>query len=138
MTTPALIAQLHAKFCALVPEGACVLMHREHDWWDWLKWRPDQPFTIQDLVAVVRYRRYLIAHGAQFPACLKFSYLIGRPDLFEEDLSMARAQPWPRTNREAVLEASGRPQVRPESQRPPKMAGPLVLEALSKLREALR
>lgn len=129
------IEALHTKFCALVPEGACVLMHREHDWWDWREWRKDQPFTVEDLVTVVRYRRALIAKGSQFPACLKFSYLVGRPDLFEEDLSMARAAPKPKTDRDKVLEASGRPAA-PE--KPPRMAAGLVLEALSKLREVIR
>jgi hypothetical protein len=79
------IQALHALFCRLLPESACVLnMHREHEWWEWLKWRPDQPFTEDDLGVVVSYRRALIAAKSQFVACLKFSYMIGRPDCFEE------------------------------------------------------
>lgn len=135
MTTQAQIAQLHAQFCLLVPESRCVLnMARERDWFDWRKHRPDEPFTEADLRAVVKYRRGLIAQGRQFDACLKFGYLIGRPDRFEEDLAMVRAAPKPKTDREAVLEASGRP-ARPEQ--PPKMAAPLFIAALAKLRQSL-
>lgn len=137
MTTQAQITDLHAEFCLLVPESRCVLNSgREHDWHDWLKFRGEaQAFTIADLRAVVAYRRALIAQQRQFPACLKFSYLVGRPDLFEEDLSMARAAPKPKTDRDKVLVASGRP---PGPERPAKLAEPLVQAALSRLRGAVR
>lgn len=140
MTPLAHIQSLHAEFCLLVPESRCVLNSgREHDWFDWRKFRGEaQAFTVADLRSVVAYRRALIARGSQYPACLKFSYLVGRPDLFEEDLSMARNSPLPRTNREAVLEASGRPQERPGTQKPLKLAEPLVQAALSRLRGAVR
>lgn len=132
------IEALHAEFCVLVPEGRCVLnAYRVREWFDWLKWREPEAFSIADLRSVVAYRRALIAQNRQFPACLKFSYLVGRPDLFEEDLSMARNAPPPRTNREMVLEATGRPG-RLGPQKPPRMAAGLVQEALGRLREALR
>lgn len=131
-----LINSLHLKFNALVPECACVLnMYREHEWWEWLKWREHLPFTEEDLRTVVDYRRKLISERRQFPACLKFSYLICRPDMFEEDLSMAKARPKPKTDRESVLEASGRP-TKPEN--PPKMAGPLLVASLRRLRESVQ
>ena len=136
-TTRAQIEALHSLMCSLAPEAKCVLnMYREHEWWEWLRWRPDQPFTEADLRLVVAYRRRLLAQGRQFPACMRFGYLIGRPDLFEEDLAMALAHHKPaRTDREAVLEASGRPQR--SDGNPTKMAAPLVQSALNRLREAV-
>jgi hypothetical protein len=118
-------------------------MSREHEWWQWLKWRADEPFNATDLATVVNYRRKLIAAKSQFPACLKFSYLVGRPDLFEEDLSMARAAPKPKSDRDSVLEASGRTT---EKEKPVKTAGPLsasvlnraqFLDSMRKLRDSL-
>lgn len=130
------IQALHSKFNELIPESKCILnMMRERDWWDWLKWRAHEPFTEADLELVVEYNRKLIAQKHQFPACMKFSYVVGKPNLFEEDLSMARAQLPKRTNRDEVLEATGRPS-RPET--PEKLAGPLAQAALDRLREAAR
>lgn len=130
------IVKLHAALGVLVPEAKCVLnMGRENDWWQWLKWRSDQPFTEADLKAVVKYRRGLISRGSQFPACLKFSHLIGRPDFFEEDLAMAKAQPRKRTDRDEVLEATGRSA---EVEKREKLADPLAQAALDRLREAAR
>lgn len=124
------IAHLHQTFCTIVPESQCTFnMAREHDWWNWLKWRPEQPFAPTDLARVVSYRRKLITAKSQFPACLKFSYLIGRPDLFEEDLSMALAAPKPKSDRDKVLEASGRI---PEPTKPPKEAGALAKSVLNR------
>lgn len=128
------IESLHGLFCKLVPEGVCVLnMYREHEWWQWHKWREAQPFTEQDLRAVIAYRRSELALGRQFPACMKFSYAIGRPDRFEEDLALAKARPKPLTDREQVLLATGRP---PKPEKRVQMAAPLAEAALKRLKEA--
>ena len=134
-STRARLESLHATLCQIAPEAKCVLnMYREHEWWEWLKWRPDQPFTEADLRTVVAYRRRLIAARSQFPACLRFGYLIGRPDMFEEDLAMAQARTHSKpTDREQVLQASGRAP-KPETRH--KLCGPLAMQALNRLREA--
>jgi hypothetical protein len=130
------IQALHALFCRLLPESACVLnQYREHEWFEWHRWRPDQPFTLEDLAAVVSFRRALIASKRQFQACLRFSYMIGRPDLFEEDLGLSRAVPKPPTDRDRVLAASGRPVYK---DKPAKMAEPLVAAALNRLRASVQ
>ena len=130
------IQLLHNRFNELVPESKCILnMMRERDWWDWLKWREHQPFTEDDLLAVVLFRRKLISERHQFMASLRFSYLVGRPNLFEEDLAMAKAQPRKRTDRDAVVEATGR-SAAPETRE--KLAGPLAQAALDRLRDAAR
>lgn len=134
------ISQLHEALGTLAPEAKCVLnMSREHDWWEWLKWRAQEPFTEQDLLVVVRYRRGLISKGSQFAACLKFSHLIGRPDFFEEDLAMARAQPPKQTDRDRVLKLTCRTSaVELQQEKREKLAGSLAQAALERLREAAR
>jgi len=137
-----LIPALHQTLCSMSPESACQLnMYREHEWFLWLQWRKPDPFTAQDLALVINYRRRLIPDKRQFPACLKFGHIVGRPDAFEEDLSMAiveqKARP-SQPDRDRMLMATGRPaQARAKAMKPAKLAAPLVMQAMNRLREAV-
>src|SRR5438093_8897499 len=84
------IERLHKCYNQLVPEGAVTFnMSREMTWKDWLMWRRDEPFTETDLNAVIQFRRVQIKAGRHYSSSLRFSYLIGSPDWFEETLAEA-------------------------------------------------
>jgi len=131
------IENFHRLFCQLLPEHHVGLnMHREYQWHEWMRWRKDEPFTPQDLRAVVAYRRHLIQNNRQFPGCLKFHNLIGGPDLFEEDLALARTHRVRRvSDKDRVLESSGRPA---RAEKPAQLAAPLVNKLMSDLKNAVK
>jgi hypothetical protein len=101
-----------------------------------MTWRKHEPFTQQDLRAVAIYRRNLIRDNRQFPACLKFHNLIGSPDLFEEDLAIARTHRERRvTDKDRVLESSGRPA---RVDKPAQLTAPLVNKLMTDLKNAAK
>lgn len=83
------IRDLHAAFNRLTGSELSYTFAREADWKLWLQQRPDRPFTVADLIAVVAHLKKEIFACARPVACLKFHNLIGRPDIFEQDLSDA-------------------------------------------------
>lgn len=80
----------------------------ERAWMEFLK-----VFTEADLVLVIQTLKRKIKSGDRRPGCLRFSNLIERLDLFDEELAMAKAQArnarQPLSNRDAILKATGRP-----------------------------
>jgi hypothetical protein len=88
---PESIANLHTAFVRLTGQDIALSMFREGQWATWLGFRREAPFTIADLAEVVSYLRREIRAGNRRAGALKFSNLIGNPDYFEEDLSLARS-----------------------------------------------
>lgn len=90
------IPALHGEYCRLTGQSIALNYTREAAWFEWLRWRRHQPYTVQDLQAVVGYLQQAIRKGDRRPACLAFRNLIGMPDWFEEDLALARQSLRPR------------------------------------------
>lgn len=105
------IAQLHSLYCQY--SGRQVRLDcsgaGESLWYAWLK----MGFTVEDLKTVIDYLRSGISKGTRNPGCLKFRNLIGDPLAFGDELAEAKAvlrnAIKPKTGRESVLEATGRP-----------------------------
>lgn len=100
-------------------------------------------FTETDLVLVLRTLRRGVKSGERKPGCLRFSNLIERLDLFDEELAMARASERnarrPETNREAVLRATGRNgEPMPEPKTPRVILDDFAKAELAKMREAAK
>lgn len=108
--------------------------HRTQFWW-----RFSQAFTLDDLAFVLRHLLSKIRKGERNIGCLRFSNLIERPELFEEELGMARAEARnkrPPTNpKESVIRSL--PTVRQGSPREMVTAKP-VAAYIAALREAAR
>lgn len=103
------ISQLIAQFGAITGTGytppKCYLSECQAR--EWLS----AGFTLEDLKLLVKYRRQKMEEPF-LGNMLKWSFLIGRLDRFSEDLSQAKAafrnHCKPPTNKERVLEATGR------------------------------
>jgi len=89
-----LVNLLHAEYCAKTGFEINLNYSHERQWGEWLAWRKGRPFNIDDLSRVIGYIKAGM-HGSdkdrprRFESALRFSNLIGRPDLFEEELQLA-------------------------------------------------
>lgn len=81
------ITALHELYRTATGHELRLDIHRQRAWHEWLGYG----HTRADLALVAGYLRREIAKGNRNPGALKFSNLILRPDLFEEDLALARA-----------------------------------------------
>lgn len=109
-----LIQSLHHTYCDITGLGLTLDANRERGWYDWLKHRPAEPFTEDDLKLVVAHLKKGIREGTRRAQALLFRNLIVSCDHFEEDLAIARAEariPYRDKQREAALRATGRPTV---------------------------
>lgn len=86
------IPELHAAYVRLTGQPVELNPFREQQWCVWLGFRRENPFTASDLATVIAWLKGQIRKGERRPGALKFSNLIGNPDYFEEDLSLARSQ----------------------------------------------
>jgi hypothetical protein len=86
---PQLVKDLHAAYEARTTYTVTLNMMRERIWVDWLVWS-NYTWTVEDLARVIGYLRRKIAKGDRNEGALKLGNLIGQPDLFEEDLNLAR------------------------------------------------
>jgi hypothetical protein len=131
-----LILKLHKEYNRLCPDCDVEFnMARESQWYQWLKWKNHEPFTIEDLRAVIRYRRMLVNEGRQFHPCLRFGNVVGQPDRFEEDLALARTHfKIQKTDRDRVIEMSGR---EPRIEKREKLAGPIAASIFEQMRKAI-
>ena len=91
---PPNIVAMHDEFQRLTGAPLMLDAGRVRSWMEFLKHRKP-PFTIGDLITVVMHLKDQIRIGKRFPGCLKFSNLILRPDLFEEELGMITARSRP-------------------------------------------
>ena len=80
---------LHAEYCSRTGFEIALNFQRERQWGEWLAWRREKPFTVDDLRRVIGHIRQGIHKGDRNDGALKFSNLIGQPDRFEEDLGLA-------------------------------------------------
>lgn len=108
------IASAHAAFERLTGKRYQLHTHRI---WHWEKFLVIRKFTEADIEAVVKYLQGEIATKRAYPPQLWFVNLIEQPDKFEEYLGDAKAKARnaipAKTNRDAVLEAAGRPACKP-------------------------
>jgi hypothetical protein len=81
---------LHAEYCARTGFEITLDMQRERMWGDWLLFRREQRFGLDDLKLVLAYLRAGIRKGERNEGALKLRNLIGSPDMFEEDLALAK------------------------------------------------
>ena len=106
------VANLHRTYCELTGLEISLDYGREWAWAEFIR----RGWTADDLKLVVFEIRKGIPEKSRKPGALKFRNLIGNPDYFEEDLAEARANLRNRrpvaTNKERVLESTGRPVVR--------------------------
>ncbi len=86
---PTQIKALHADYEARTGYSAQLDMNRERVWYEWITYRKTAPFTIEDLRRVIGWLRTQMREEKWHEACLSFRNLIGRPDVFEENLSLA-------------------------------------------------
>lgn len=84
-----LVNRLHRVYCERTGFDIALNFMRERQWSEWLRWRTGRPFSEEDLVRVISYIRRGIGKGERNEGALKFTNLIGSPDRFEEDLSLA-------------------------------------------------
>jgi len=87
----ALVKELHAAYVARTGYEIAYNIARENTWREWCQWG-NWAWTCEDLARVIGYLRKKIAKGERNEGALKFANLIGRPDNFEEDLNLARAE----------------------------------------------
>lgn len=91
MDRRAQIESLHALYGELTGNRLFLSMERERDWFDWLRFNPQEPFTADDLRLVVPWLRKQIKADARRHASLNFRNLIAMPERFDEDRSDARS-----------------------------------------------
>ncbi len=82
------IKVLHALYCEKTSYEVEFNFQRLRQWYEWLKWRK-VPFTADDLLRVIGHIKQGIHKDERREGALKFTNLIGNPDKFEEDLSLA-------------------------------------------------
>ena len=83
------IRKLHAVFCEKTNWDWEFDFTRLRQWYEWLKWRKSRPFTEDDLRRVIGNIKAGMHKGERREGALRFTNLIGNPDKFEEELSMA-------------------------------------------------
>ena len=102
------IKALHAMFCDLTDASLTLNLYRMDIWRLWAR----RGLGEEDLKLVVTHLRRGIRDGKRNLGALRFSNLIERPDLFEEEVSQARAElrnARPQaTPKDRVLSATGR------------------------------
>ncbi len=98
----------HAIYCTLAGRDLPLTMTIH---WQWNLWK-SKGWTMDDLRLVVQHIKMLIKEDRRRPESLRFHNLIGNTERFNEDLAEARALARvPReTNRDRILQATGRPQ----------------------------
>ena len=82
------IKKLHDLYCEKTSYDVEFNFTRLRQWYEWLKWRTT-PFTADDLLRVIGHIKQGIHKDERREGALKFTNLIGNPDRFEEDLSLA-------------------------------------------------
>ena len=87
----ALVKELHAAYVARTGFEIGYNMARENVWREWCSFG-DWKWDVTDLARVIGYLKAKIRKGERNEGALKFANLIGRPDNFEEDLSLAKAE----------------------------------------------
>lgn len=106
------IAEAHNAFEKLT--GKQYMLHTAR-MFAWEKFLVRRKFTVEDIEIVVKHLQGEIAAKRAFPPQLWFNNLIEDTDRFEEHLNEARAKNRNavafKTERDRVLEASGRPRV---------------------------
>lgn len=80
------IESLHRVYGEVTGQPINLTMDRDRTWFEWMA----RKFTEVDLRMVVRHLKVGINQGKRNDGALKFSNLIGNPDLFEEDLAACR------------------------------------------------
>ncbi len=94
------IQRLHQVYVKLTGLNLSFHMGHESTWREWIAFRRGEPFTEADLRFVLLHLKRGIQNGERNMGSLKFSNLIGQPDMFEQDLlqyqSLARAGAKPR------------------------------------------
>ncbi len=84
------IRELHQLYCDRTGHEEIEFNDlRLRQWHEWLHFRKQRPFTADDLIRVIGHIRQGIHKGERNEGALKFTNLIGNPDKFEEDLSLA-------------------------------------------------
>lgn len=84
------IRELHRAYVNLTGLDVALDMQRERQWFDWLNYRRDDPFTAADLKLVIEFLRRGIRDEQRNPGCLRFRNLIGMPDDFDEERAAAK------------------------------------------------
>lgn len=131
---PPEITALHALYGRLTGFHLELNWCRVDSWRQFLGYRKHQPFTQDDLKAVVAYFRRT-RKGGLLDGSLKFHNLIQQPDRFEEDLSLARQALRPRPCATKELVSCGSTRVVP-NQNMGDTSVP-VAEVLAKMRLAV-
>ncbi len=91
--TPEEIKSLHLTYEKLSGWPTRLDFERERKWFEWAKFRPQEPFTQKDLEIVILWivKEYKAERRTTLTG-LRFNYLIGRPDEFEELLNQIKAE----------------------------------------------
>lgn len=100
------IEAYHAMYCLSTGQEIRLdAFDRERVWYEFIKFG----FTVEDVGYVGRFLVRAVEKGDRNPGCLRFKNLIERPDMFEEELQLVRAQMRnfkpPRTEKEKVIQA---------------------------------
>ena len=84
------ILALHRAYIEATGLDIALTMDRERAWFEWMRYRQDDPFKAEDLRIVVRYLQRGIREQQRNPGCLRFRNLIEMVDAFDEERAMAR------------------------------------------------
>ncbi len=109
------IESLHALYVTSTGLDVFLDAERERTWFEWCRYRPDDPFTAGDLVLVILHLKRGIKAEKRNRGALRFRNLIGAFDSFDEERAEARslataAARMPKVNepRASALNALGR------------------------------
>jgi hypothetical protein len=89
-----IVNELHAEYCARSGFDIPMQYTHERQWGEWLAWRKPVPWGVAELARVIGFIKQGIhntdkSQPRRFESALRFSNLIARPDLFEEELQLA-------------------------------------------------
>lgn len=131
------LTYLHGVYCQLSKRSMTMTTREMYGWQAWIA----KGYKVEDLRLVIAFIQKRIKDGRRFPESLRFHNLIERHDRFADDLldSRAEANKPVRTDRQSVLEASGRPDPCPDKVQSAEQVirGSEALRKLLELRDSL-
>jgi hypothetical protein len=138
------IAALHRAYTDATGLDIALTMDRERAWFEWMRYRSDDPFKADDLRLVVRHLQRGIREQQRNPGCLRFRNLIEMVDSFDEERALARkamayeAKPRPPATVTVTTNGTSRVQPNTNTNDTSKPVGASVDELIRQMRMAVQ